>query len=117
MAYAYRTLLVAAALAASGAAFGQSSTLTTPNNSAGSPMDTPPMVTRPLPDAGMPSRTESSLTAFDKLRSGSEGYVTRDEVARLPGNANFEEADRDRDGRLNPDEFQRFWNDYQGAGQ
>jgi len=91
--------------------------LTAPNNSAGTPLDTPPAMTRPQAATGMPSPTESSLTAFDKLRGPHEGYVTREDVSHLPGNAQFDEADRNRDGRLDNDEFQRFWNDYQGAGQ
>ena len=62
----------------------------------------------------MPSRTDSSLSAFDKLDSENRGYVTRSDVNQLPGHINFDSADRDRDGRLTIDEFQRFWQDYEG---
>jgi len=112
-----RMLVTAAAMIVTGAAFAQSSALTAPNNSAGTPIDAPPMITSPATGAGLPTRTESSITAFDKLDIGRDGYVTRAEAANLPGTMDFAEADRNRDGRLDPDEFQRFWGDYQGAGQ
>ena len=112
-----RTLVAAAALVVSGAVFAQSGSLTAPNNSAGSPLDAPPMVTPPATGlTGTPTRTESAITAFDKL-DGGNGYVTRRDTDRLPGTVNFDEADRNRDGRLDADEFQRFWGDYQGSGQ
>lgn len=122
MAYTYRThtyqaLLAAATMIASGVAFGQSSTMTAPNNSAGGAVGTPPNLTRPMATDAMPSSTESSVTAFKKMSNGTNGYVTRAEVQRLPGSADFDEADRNHDGRLNSDEFQRYWNDYQEAGK
>ena len=110
-------LVAAAAMMVAGAALAQSSALTAPNNSAGTPLDTPPMITRPATDGGLPTRTESSITAFDKLDIGRDGYISRAEAAGLPGNMSFAEADRNRDGRLDADEFQRFWGDYQSAGQ
>lgn len=113
----HRTLVIAA-LVASGTAFAQTGSLTAPNNSAGTPLDMPPVLTRPGTDlTGAPTRTESALTAFDKLDSGHQGYVTRRETESLAGTTGFDEADRNRDGRLDSDEFQRFWNDYQGAGR
>lgn len=111
----HRMMLAAAAMIASGAVFAQSPMLTAPNNSAGTPLDTPPMVTQPAPLTGMPTRTESAVTAFDRLDSTDRGYVMRSETDKLPGTINFGEADRNRDGRLDQDEFQRFWNDYQGG--
>ncbi len=117
MACTYRMLLAATAMVASGAAFGQSSMPSTPGNAAGSPMAASSMAAHPTPSASLPSSTESAVTAFDKLRSGSENYVTRSEVARLPGSADFEEADRNHDGRLNQGEFERYWDDYEGAGR
>ncbi len=112
-----RSLVALAALVVSGAVFAQSSALTAPNNSAGTPLDTPPMAAPPATGlTGTPTRTESVITAFDKL-DGGNGYVTRHDTDRLPGTVNFDEADRNRDGRLDAEEFQRFWGDYQGAGQ
>lgn len=112
-----RSLVAAAALVVSGAVFAQSSALTAPNNSAGTPLDTPPLAAPPATGlTGTPTRTESAITAFDKLDNGN-GYVTRGDTDRLSGTVNFDEADRNRDGRLDADEFQRFWGDYQGSGQ
>ena len=110
-------LLAAATLIVTGTAFAQSSALTAPNNSAGTPLDTPPLITRPAAEGGLPTRTESSITAFDKLDLSRDGTISRAEAAGLPGNMSFFEADRNRDGRLDADEFQRFWGDYLGAGQ
>ena len=112
-----RSLMAVAALVVSGAVFAQSNALTAPNNSAGTPLDTPPLAAPPATGlTGTPTRTESAITAFDKL-DGGHGYVTRSGTDRLSGTVNFDEADRNRDGRLDADEFQRFWGDYQGSGQ
>lgn len=109
-------VLAAAAALAAGIASAQPSLLE-PNNSAGSVMDTPPLVTeRPATSTTeTPSRTDSSLWAFDKLDPAHRGYVTQSDVAQLPGQWSFYEADRNRDGRLDAEEFQRFWADYQSG--
>lgn len=102
--------------------------LTAPNNSAGTVMDTPPLLAPPAASGGessrtgaplteLPSRTDSAAWAFDKLNGTRNGYVTPGDVARLPGRASFDSADRNRDGRLDIDEFQRYWTDYQGAAK
>jgi len=109
--------LAAAALFAAGEGLAQSS-LTAPNNSAGSPLDTPPLVV-PAPAAGatsdnMPSRSESSGAAFQKLDPNGMGYVTRADFARL-GGGNFEAADVNHDGKLTYDEFQRYWTEVQSG--
>ena len=109
-----RMIVGAAVLLAGGVAFAQSS-LMMPNNSAGSAFDTPPLIAPPsmaTTKPGTPSRTDSSLSAFDMLDSKHQGYVTRGDISELPGTHNFDLADRNRDGRLNSDEFQRFWQDY-----
>ena len=111
-----QALVATAVLFAGSVAFAQTS-LTQPNNSAGTAIDTPPLMTSPLgatTTRDTPTRTENSLSAFDKLDPSHRGYVTQAEVNQLPGNINFSEADRNHDGRLDQDEFQRFWNDYQG---
>lgn len=114
----HRVMLAAAAMIAAGLASAQPS-LTQPNNSAGSMMDTPPLVTQP-PSANStaretPSRTDSALWAFDKLDPNHRGYITQSDVGQLPGQFSFYEADRNHDGRLDADEFQRFWTDYQSG--
>jgi hypothetical protein len=110
----FRRIAVATAALLAGSVVFAQSTLTMPNNSAGSTLDTPPLLAPPsmaTPKSDIPSRTDSSLSAFDKLDSQHRGFVTRDDVSGLPGTLNFDTADRDHDGRLTPDEFQRFWND------
>ena len=51
------------------------------------------------------------------LDAQGRGYVTRADVARLPTAMPFDEADRNRDGVLNLDEFERAWNDQDVHGQ
>jgi hypothetical protein len=104
-------IVAAVALMAGGIAFAQSPSLTLPNNSAGTPDST--RSTKVI--ESMPSMTESSLTAFEKLDAQHRGYVTRSETDRLPKALNFDTADRNHDGRLDVDEFQRAWADY-GSG-
>jgi hypothetical protein len=114
----HRVAVAVAALLAGGLAFAQPS-LTQPNNSAGSVMDTPPQLQLPAAATTLretPSRTENSITAFEKLDSSHRGYVTQSDVSRLPGMLNFPEADLNHDGRLDINEFQRFWGDYQSFG-
>lgn len=112
-----RMLVVAASLSVS-VAFAQSSSLLEPNNSAGTPLDTQPTLTRPdTTSTEAPSRTSSSLWAFDTLDKERRGYVTPGDVAGLPGTFNFSQADRNRDGRLDEGEFQRFWDDYQSGSE
>jgi len=106
----------AVALLVAGAASAQSS-LTDPNNSAGSPLDTPPLVVpAPTPNAnsGLPSRSDSSGAAFQKLDPSGNGYVSRSDFAKL-GGGNFDAADTNQDGRLSYDEFQRYWTEVQGG--
>jgi hypothetical protein len=105
-------------MAMAGTASAQSS-LTAPNNSAGSPLDTPPLVVPP-PTAGptsnsnLPSRSDSSGAAFQKLDQNGNGYVSRSDFARM-GGGNFDAADTNGDGRLSYDEFQRYWTEVQSG--
>jgi hypothetical protein len=104
---------LAVGLLASGA-WAQSA-LTLPNNSAGSPLDTPPMITpEAAAKSNVPSRSDSSGAAFQKLDPQGNGYVTRSEFARI-GGGDFDAADTNHDGRLSYDEFQRYWTDVQGG--
>ena len=136
------TLVAAAAMLAGSLAFAQSS-LTAPNNSAGSPLDTPPAGMAPAQAAppataipsdpplttaipsdanappvtivkptGKPTQTDSALVTFLMLDTANRGYLIRDDVAQLPGFVAFDQADRNRDGRLDGDEFQRAWADH-----
>ena len=110
-------IVAAMALMLGGIACAQSPSLTLPNNSAGTPDGIPraaPIVTEPQT---MPSTTEGSLTAFDKLDATHRGYLTRSDTARLSVSVDFDAADRNRDGRLDIDEFQRAWADYRSGGQ
>jgi hypothetical protein len=61
----------------------------------------------------MPSRQEISAKAFDKLTAGKREFVTRADVAGLPGfDSAFEQADANHDGRLTEDEFNTAWTIY-----
>jgi hypothetical protein len=109
-------IVAAVALMLGGVSFAQSS-LTLPNNSAGTPDSIPGTTTSVIEPNSIPSATESSLTAFDKLDAQHRGYITRSDTDRLSGRMNFDSADRNHDGRLDIDEFQRAWADYGHSGQ
>jgi hypothetical protein len=85
------TLLIAALFAAT-AASAQSS-LTLPNNSAGTELDTPPV----LP--GTPSVLEPTPR---------DGIITRDEAEQLAGPKEAEDADKNDDGRLDDKELRQL---------
>lgn len=105
---------VAASMMLSGAVLAQSGALTAPNNSAGTPLDRAP---RTEMRGDLPTRTQSADVAFVMLDAQGRGYVTRADMARLPTAMPFDEADRNRDGVLNLDEFERAWNDQDARGQ
>ncbi|MFO1397642.1 MAG: EF-hand domain-containing protein [Burkholderiales bacterium] len=113
-------VLATAALLSSGAAFAQSDTLTAPNNSAGTPLDVPRLhmpgdMRSSGPDTPMP--TENAQSAFQKLDRNGNGYVTREDLESLPQSTQipFDRADLNHDGRLDANEFQGAWNDYDGG--
>jgi hypothetical protein len=105
-------------LSVGGFAIAQTPALTAPNNSAGEPNKPPegtkPAVTAPAPGptAAAPSRTESARTAFDKLDREKLGYLTPKDIVQPPGKANFDDADRNKDGKLSFAEFETLWNKY-----
>jgi hypothetical protein len=109
--------LAAAATIATGIAWAQSS-LTLPNNSAGTQLDTPPLMTPEAAAAAKmdapPSRSDSSGAAFQKLDRNGNGYVSRSDFARMSG-GNFDAADTNHDGRLSYDEFQHYWSEVQSG--
>ena len=106
------------ALSIGGFAIAQTPALTAPNNSAGEPNKPPegtnPAVTAPAPGttAAAPSRSESARAAFDKLDREKLGYVTLSDIVQLPGKANFDDADRNKDGKLSFAEFETLWNEH-----
>ena len=137
----HKLTIALGALVIGGAVFAQSPALTSPNNSAGSPLEAPATLQMAPPDtastvqppmgiprmpqftapattgAGMPTETENSLSAFAKLDPSHRGYVTRADTDRLSLAIPFDEADRNHDGRLSLDEFQRAWGDAGMTGQ
>jgi hypothetical protein len=65
------------------------------------------------PIGDVPSKQEISAKAFDKLTAGKREFVTRADVAGLPGfDSAFEQADANHDGRLTEDEFNTAWTIY-----
>lgn len=115
-------VLATAALFSGGVAFAQSTTLTAPNNSAGTTIDVPRLhMPNDMPSSGVnsPTRTENAQSAFQKLDRGGNGYVTRQEIESLPQASQipFDRADTNHDGRLDANEFQGAWNDSEAAGQ
>ena len=58
----------------------------------------------------VPSKSELSSSAFDMLDTSKRGFVTREDVAKLPGfDSAFQQADENKDGRLSLGEFDRAW--------
>jgi hypothetical protein len=109
-------IVAAVTLMLGGISFAQSPSLTLPNNSAGTP-DSIPGTTTIVIEPGVPSVTEGSLIAFEKLDADHRGYLTRADTDRLSGYVDFDAADLNHDGRLSIDEFQRAWADYRSGGQ
>ncbi len=65
-----------------------------------------------------PNKSETASSAFEKLDSAHVGYVTKAQVASLDGfDKAFMQADKDRDGKLNRDEFKAAWAIYTGNPQ
>jgi hypothetical protein len=65
-----------------------------------------------------PSKSETALSAFEKLDSSHVGYLTKEQVAKLDGfDKAFIQADKDKDGKLNKEEFRAAWAIYTGNPQ
>ena len=94
------------ALIAAATASAQSS-LTAPNNSAGTSLDTPPIL--PTAPEALPPRSDPAPRAFESIDARRRGYVTREDLDQLKDREGFDAADTNRDGRLDASEFQRFW--------
>ena len=64
-----------------------------------------------------PSKSETAASAFEKLDKSHLGYVTRADAAKLNGfDKAFEQADKDKDGKLSRAEFNAAWAIYTGKG-
>jgi hypothetical protein len=61
----------------------------------------------PLPARTGPLRPQDRLDAFHKLDLDKDGFLSRQEAATHPEvAANFDDADRNHDGKLGPEEFE-----------
>ncbi|MEP7206615.1 MAG: hypothetical protein ABI920_06735 [Casimicrobiaceae bacterium] len=121
--------LAATGLLTAGGALAQSNTpsgtqsLTAPSKSSptsqyNNPSATPSTTTSAVPangqsgnTMGLPDKTESASSAFNKLDARHRGYVTADEVTRLRG-IDFASADKNHDGKLDATEFNAAWAGY-----
>jgi hypothetical protein len=112
--YYERTVLVAtvAGLAMAGMAFAQSQP-TTPAQS-----QTPGSSTPTQMSAVTPNKSETVASAFEKLDAAHAGYVTKEQAAKLDGfDKAFTQADKNKDGKLDRDEFKAAWALYTGTPQ
>ena len=70
-----------------------------------------------MPSAA-PTKSETAPSAFQKLDTTHAGYVTKEQAAKLEGfDKAFTQADKNKDGKLSPDEFRVAWGIYTGAPQ
>jgi Ca2+-binding EF-hand superfamily protein len=67
----------------------------------------------PLPGT-VPSRSDNAATAFRSLDSMNRGFVTKADTDRIPGFLGFDNADTNRDGQLNAEEFGNAWKFFSG---
>jgi len=58
-----------------------------------------------------PSKSDTAVSAFQKLDAAKAGYVTKEQAAKLNG-FDFTQADRNKDGKLDRDEFNAAWGVY-----
>ena len=100
-----RTALVASVagcLAVTGLAVAQSQP-TSPAQTGSNP---------PSPMSTMaPSKSDTADSAFQKLDAAKAGYVTKEQAAKING-FDFTQADKNKDGKLDRDEFNAAWSAY-----
>ena len=63
-----------------------------------------------------PSKSDTAVSAFQKLDEAKAGYVTKEQAAKLSG-FDFTQADKNKDGKLDRDEFNAAWGVYSGKPQ
>ena len=63
-----------------------------------------------------PSKSDTAVSAFQKLDAANAGYVTKDQAAKLNG-FDFTQADKNKDGKLDREEFNAAWGVYSGRPQ
>ncbi len=103
---------VAGCLAMAGLAFAQYQP-TTPAQSQTASSSTPAQMS-----AMTPNKSETASSAFDKLDAAHAGYVTKEQAAKLDGfDKAFTQADKNKDGKLDRDEFNSAWATYTGNPQ
>ena len=104
--------IVAGCLAMAGMAFAQYPA-TTPAQS-----QTPSSSTAKQMPAMTPNKSETASSAFEKLDAAHAGYVTKEQAAKLDGfDKAFMQADMNKDGKLDRDEFKSAWATYTGNPQ
>jgi len=103
---------VAGCLAAAGLAFAQYPPATPAQS------QTPSSSTPTQMSAVTPSKSETAASAFEKLDAAHAGYVTKEQAAKLDGfDKAFTQADKNKDGKLDRDEFRAAWAIYTGNPQ
>lgn len=102
-----------ATLTAAGSVFAQTQPATPGATPA--PPATPGYSSSPIQmPSAIPSKSETAPSAFEKLAM-SRTFVAKEEAGKLDGfDRAFSEADRDKDGKLNPEEFAVAWAIYTG---
>jgi len=58
-----------------------------------------------------PSKSDTAVSAFQNLDAAKAGYVTKEQAAKLNG-FDFTQADKNKDGKLDRDEFNAAWGVY-----
>jgi len=96
---------VAGCFALAGLAAAQSQSAT-PTQSPASGSNPPSQVS-----SMAPSKSDTAVSAFQKLDTAKAGYVTKEQAAKLDG-FDFNQADKNKDGKLDRDEFNAAWGTY-----
>ena len=100
---------VAGCLAMAGLAFAQYPATTPAQSQAPSPTQMSAMT---------PNKSETAASAFEKLDAAHAGYVTKEQTTKLDGfDKAFTQADKNKDGKLDRDEFKAAWAIYTGNPQ
>jgi hypothetical protein len=63
-----------------------------------------------------PSKSDTAVSAFQKLDATKVGYMTKEQATKLNG-FDFTRADKNNDGKLDRDEFNAAWGVYSGKPQ